>query len=163
MLCHDRDVLVILLAHRQELCQEIWIMFSGTSWRKRYKPVYEVTSPKEKRKLLLAFHAITGCDTTSQFAVIRKQSVWKVFHSSLKQIEHLGEDCPPEASNLADDEAFACQLYNHRGVGVDINKERAAAFRKVKKNLQPILQWRMHCIFKYRTCKIPVPIDMDKG
>ena len=30
VLCRDPDVLVLLLAHRQDLCQEIW-MFSGTS------------------------------------------------------------------------------------------------------------------------------------
>lgn len=137
VLCRDTDVLVLLVAHKQDLCEEIW-MFSGTSRRKRYIPVHKITLPWEKRKSLLAFHAITGCDTTSQFSGIGKQSAWKVFDSSPRLIEHLGEDCPPEASVLADAEAFVCQLYNHGTDGVDIDKERAAAFRKVKKNLDSL-------------------------
>lgn len=137
VLCRDTDVLALLVAHKQDLCEEIW-MFSGTSRRKRYIPVHKITLPEEKRKSLLAFHAITGCDTTSQFAGIGKQTAWKVFDSSPRLIEHLGEDCPPEASVLADAEAFVCQLYNYGTDGVDIDKERAAAFRKVKKNLDSL-------------------------
>jgi hypothetical protein len=34
ILCRDTDVLVLLLAHRQDLCDDIW-MFSGTSRRKK--------------------------------------------------------------------------------------------------------------------------------
>ena len=136
-LCRDTDVLVLLLAHREDLCEEIW-MFSGTSRRKKYTPVHKIRLPEEKRKSLIPFHAITGCDTTSQFAGIGKQTAWKVFDSSPKLIEHLGEDCPPKAGVLADAEAFVCQLYNHGTDEVDIDKERAAAFRKVKKNLDTL-------------------------
>ena len=112
VLCRDTDVLVLLLVHRQDLCQEIW-MFSGTSRTKRYIPVHKISLPEEKRKSLLAFHTITGCDTTSQFAGIGKQSALKIFDCSSKLIEHLGEHCPPEETVLADAEAFVCQLYNH--------------------------------------------------
>ena len=66
ILCRDTDVLVLLLAHREHLCQEIW-MFAGTSRQRRYIPVHRIPLSEEKRKSLLAFHAITGCDTTSQF------------------------------------------------------------------------------------------------
>ena len=94
--------------------------------------------PKEKRKSLLAFHTIIGCGTTSQFAGIGKQSALKIFDSSSKLIEHLSEHCPPEESVLVDAEAFVCQLYNHGRDEVDIDEERAAAFRKVKKNLDSL-------------------------
>ena len=94
VLCRDTDVLVLLLAHRQDLCQEIWL-FSGTSRTKRYIPVHKISLPKEKRKSLLAFHTITGCNTTSQFVRIGKQSALKIFDSSSKLIEDLGEHCPP--------------------------------------------------------------------
>ena len=137
ILCSDTDVLVLLLAHRQVLCQEIW-MFFGTSRRKKYIAVHNISLPEEKRKSLLAFHAITGCDTTSQFAGIGKQSAWKIFEGTPELIEHLGEHCPPDESVLADAEAFVCQLYNHGTNGKDINKERASAFRKVKKNLDSL-------------------------
>ena len=66
ILCRDTDVLVLLLGHREQLCQEI-SMFAGTSRQRRYIPVHRIPLSEEKRKSLLAFHAITGCDTTSQF------------------------------------------------------------------------------------------------
>jgi len=139
-LCRDTDVFVLLLAHRVDLCQDIW-MFSGTSRRKRYISVHKITLPEEKRKSLLAFHAITGCDTTSQFAGIGKQSAWKAFEGcSPELLEHLGEESPTNASVLADAEAFVCQLYNKGTKEVNINKERAAAFRKAKKNLHALLE-----------------------
>jgi len=39
---------------------------------------------------------------------------------------------------LADAEAFVWQLYDHGTDEIDIDKERAAAFRKVKKNLDSL-------------------------
>ena len=41
-LCRDVDVLVLLLAHQEQLCQEIW-MFVGTSRQRRYIPVTSVS------------------------------------------------------------------------------------------------------------------------
>ena len=41
--------------------------------------VHKITLPEEKRKSLLAFHALTGCDTTSQFVGIGKQKAWRAF------------------------------------------------------------------------------------
>ena len=102
----------------------------------------------------VAFHTITGCDTASQFVGIGKQSALKIFDSSSKLIEHLGEHCPPEESVLVDAEAFVCQLYNHGTDGVDINEERAAAFRKVK-NLDSLAS-------SYTACELPVH-DMGKS
>ena len=75
----------------------------------------------------------------ASFAGISKQSALKIFDSLLKLIEYQGVHCPPEESVLADAEAFVCQLYNrHWTDRVDINEERAAAFRKVKKNLDSL-------------------------
>ena len=65
-----------------------------------YIPVHKISLPEEKRKSLLAFHTITGCDTTSQFAGIGKQSALKIFDSSSELIEHLGEHCPPHSDLL---------------------------------------------------------------
>ena len=38
-----------------------------------------ISLPQEKRKLLLAFHSITGCDTSSQIVGIGKQKARKAF------------------------------------------------------------------------------------
>ena len=138
VLCRDTDVLVLLLAHRENLCQNIW-MFSGTSRRTCYIPVHKITLPEEKRKSLLASHALTGCDTTSQFVGIGKQKAWKAFDGpTVKLLKHLGEGSHPNANVLADAEAFVCQLYNKGTEEVHFNKERATAFRKTRKNLDSL-------------------------
>ena len=95
--------------------------------------------PEEKKKSLLAFHAITGCDTTSQFAGIGKQSAWKAFEGrSPELLRHLGDEIPPNTSVLADAEAFVCQLYS-KGTGqTSINKARSSAFRKAKNKLDTL-------------------------
>ena len=92
-----------------KICEEIW-MFSGTSRTRRYISVHKISLPEEKGKSLLAFRTITGCDATSQFAGIGKQSALKIFDSLSKLIEHQGEYCPPKESVLAYAEAFVCQL-----------------------------------------------------
>ena len=111
ILCHDTDVLVLLLVHREQLCQEIW-MFPGTSRQRRYIPVHSIPLSEEKRKSLLALHAITGCDTTSQFYGVGKASAWKVFEDAPDLLEHLEEDSQISADVLAKAEAFVCKLYN---------------------------------------------------
>jgi len=93
---------------------------------------------EEKRKSLLAFHAITGCDTTSQFYGVGKASAWKVFEDASDLLEHLGEESQNSADVLAKAEAFVCKLYNPGAQEVEINKERAAAFRKSKKDLDAL-------------------------
>ena len=137
ILCRDTDVLVLLLAHREHLCQEIW-MFAGTSRQRRYIPVHRIPLSEEKRKSLLAFHAITGRYTTSQFYGVGKASAWKVFEDAPDLLEHLGEESQISADVLAKAEAFVCKLYNPGTQEVEINKERAAAFRKSKKDLDAL-------------------------
>ena len=137
ILCRDTDVLVLLLAHREQLCQEIW-MFAGTSRQRRYIPVHKIPLSEEKRKSILAFHAITGCDTTSQFYGVGKASAWKLFKDAPGLLEHIGEESQISADVLAKAEAFVCKLYNPGTQEVEINKERAAAFRKSKKDLDAL-------------------------
>ena len=55
---------------------------------------------EEKRKSLLAFHAITGFDTTSQFYGVGKASAWKVFEDVPDLLEHLGEESQISADVL---------------------------------------------------------------
>ena len=102
ILCRDTDVLVLLLAHREQLCQEIW-MFAGTSRQRRlhtssqnpaFRGEEEVASGischywlslraadafpifrrerSDDRKCVCGSQAITGCDTTSQFYSVGK-------------------------------------------------------------------------------------------
>ena len=166
VLCRDTDVHVLLLADRENLCQNIW-MFSGTFRRTSYIPVHEITLPEKKRKSLLAFHALTGCDTTSQFVGIGKQKAWKAFDGpTVKLFERLGEGSHPNANVLADAEAFVCQLYNKGTEDVLVNKERATV-RKTRKNLdslpptQDALQLHLrrvnHQVLIWKTALQPCP------
>lgn len=50
----------------------------------------------------------------------------------------IGETSPPTQRTIADAEAFVCQLYHKGTREVEINKERAAAFCKVKKNIDSL-------------------------
>ena len=101
-------------------------------------PVHRIPLSEEKRKSLLAFHAITGRYTTSQFYGVGKASAWKVFEDAPDLLEHLGEESQISADVLAKAEAFVCKLYNPGTQEVEINKERAAAFRKSKKDLDAL-------------------------
>ena len=67
-----------------------------------------------------------------------KASAWKVFEDAHDLLEHLGEESQISADVLAKAEAFVCKLYNPVTQEVEINKERAAAFRKSKKDLDAL-------------------------
>ena len=137
VICRDTDVLVLLLAHLPNLSPAIW-MFTGTAKRKLYFPVHQICLSEETRKSLLAFHSITGFDTTSQFAGIGKQSSWSIFVTYPRLLQHLGKDESPEAKVLCDAEAFICQLYNKGTEETLINRERASAFRRAEKSLDSL-------------------------
>ena len=65
----DSDVVVIAVACFHDLCaEELWISF-GSSKAHTYIPAHRIAQNlgKEKARALLAFHSITGCDTTSAF------------------------------------------------------------------------------------------------
>ena len=63
----DTDVLVLALAHRSELFPKIWI-HSGTSKQPKYIPVHLFNLAPSVIDNIIAFHAVTGCDVTSQFS-----------------------------------------------------------------------------------------------
>ena len=94
---------------------------------------------RETRNSLLAFHTIMGCDTTSQFCGIGKGSAWKALDSQASNLlTSIGETSPPTQRTIADAEAFVCHLYHKGTREVEINRERATAFRKVKKNIDSL-------------------------
>ena len=65
-------------------------------------------------KALPAYHALTGCDTTSAFSGIGKKKSWKVLvndSEAQQQLASLGEEPLAQASQLQSCEAFVCSLY----------------------------------------------------
>ena len=67
---HDTDVLVLLLAHYDQMGCSFLLRKAGTSKHPRYIPVHELRRqiPFDQVSAILAFRAITGCDSVSQFA-----------------------------------------------------------------------------------------------
>ena len=64
--CRDTDVLVLAVGHCKQLPSEIW-MSCGTSEKPKYIPVHAINYPPLVMDNVIAYHSVTGCDTTSQF------------------------------------------------------------------------------------------------
>lgn len=107
--------------------------------KKRYVPIHQIEITEERRESLLAFHALTGCGTTSQFVGIgKKSSAWPVFLKYPKLLQHLGEENAPNERLLSDAEAFVYHLYSPNTDKVLIHQERVASFRRATKNLDAL-------------------------
>ena len=90
ILCRDTDVLVLLLAHREQLCQEIWI-FAGTLRQRRYIPVHRI-SLSERTRGSRFWHFMPSTAVIRQVSsMVGKASAWKVFEDVPDLLEHLGE------------------------------------------------------------------------
>ena len=63
--------------------------------------VHKVDCPDERRDIILAFHAITGCDSTSQFAGISEKAAWKIFCSVPHLLSLLGIAHSPNAQVMS--------------------------------------------------------------
>ena len=75
----DTNVLVMLITCMPQLtCEELWF-HCGTSQKCKFIAIHKVVIQDKLRNSLLQFHAITGSDTTSQFAGIGKNSMEHLF------------------------------------------------------------------------------------
>ena len=63
----DIHVLVLVLGLRDCLRPEIWFCSGTSKKRKKYIPVHNILLPVQVMQNIIAFHAMSGCDTTSQF------------------------------------------------------------------------------------------------
>ena len=81
----DSDVVVLAISAFSSLSQdldELWVAF-GMQRHFRYIPVHTITAQlgPAKSSALPAFHALTGCDTTSSFFGKGKRSAWTVWNA----------------------------------------------------------------------------------
>ena len=77
----DTDVLVLSVAHFEDITsKKLWFR-TGVKNRLRFVPVHDVCQNLSNRvlKALPAFHALTGCDTTSTLSGIGEKKPWNVF------------------------------------------------------------------------------------
>lgn len=135
--CRDTDVLVLLLVFAQYLSPEIWIK-AGTVKKPRYIKVHDIKLSNGTINGLLAFHAITGCDTTNQFTGIGKRTAWKVFQQCPHLLQNFGEEEVPGQDTLCLAEEFVGKLYDPKSTSKSIHEVRCALFGKVKANVDTL-------------------------
>ena len=109
--CRHTDVLVLAFGHMSSLPLEVWIS-TGLKSKHPFIPVHKIELPELQVKTIIPFHALTGCDTVSQFASIGKKTAWKIFRggSSISCLLQLGSK-DVNAEVLQQVEKFVCQLY----------------------------------------------------
>ena len=106
----DTDVLVLLVSFSDVLSQEVW-MKTGTIKHQTYIEIKKIECEIDIKANLFAFDAITGSDSTSQFAGIGKKSAWKVYRESPHLLQHLGDGHLPDHDTLSASKEFICKLY----------------------------------------------------
>ena len=94
MAMRDTDVLLLLLAYYDRTGHTRLYMKAGTLNASKYFPVHEIRMllSIDLVDTLLAFHAITGCDSVSQFSGNGKKTAWVVFKQHHTYLIGLGND-----------------------------------------------------------------------
>ena len=137
----DTDVLCLLVAHCDKSIgsSDLW-MKSGTYKQPKCIPVKEIIHKHQLdvtgAQLLLAFHAITGCDSTSYLSGHSKKTALRVFFQHKDMLRGLGNEplCEEVLKNV---EAFICKVYNVPEA-VTTDQARVILFKKaVKPELLP--------------------------
>ena len=124
----DTDVLLLLLAHYDRIgCTHLY-MKAGTSNAPKYFPVHEIRMllSNDLVDTLLAFHAITGCDSVSQFTGHGKKTAWAVFKQHHTDLVGLGKGSLTE-DIATSTEKFICKVYGVPEVDT-CNKARVKLF-----------------------------------
>lgn len=151
----DTDVLVLLIHHKHRFNGNVW-MSAGTSKCPRFIPINDVCGSltPDQTVALPAYHAVTGCDTTSQFSGRGKKSTWKAFsaHPTLLKLDNeTGE------FNLNDAETFVMKIYSPSSKATDINDLRHDMFHRVAdlEKLPPTRDsLKQHLLRSLYQCKI---------
>ena len=112
MYIRDTDVLVLLLPHYDKMGCTNLLMKTGTSKHPKYIPVHAIHCqvPIGQVSSILAFHAITGCDSVSQLSGHSKTTAWSVFQHHHSNLSHLGKGHTTEDITKSA-EKFICQLH----------------------------------------------------
>ena len=133
--CRDADVSLELLAHQKNSIKKNVVVKAGTSKSPKFIPINEVHDnvfPDPRVALaLLAFHSLTGSDTTSFLAGHSKQALLPVFLENWYMIQDLGGDVLSEAV-LKSCERFICICYG-TPVVTTCDEARVILFKKGRK------------------------------
>lgn len=134
--CRDTDVLVLLVHFLPKLSNEVW-MRTGTRKQYRYVAVHDINVPSNVSRNIPAFHALTGCDTTSSFYGIGKRRAWKAFLCHPELLKHLGVG-DISTNSISRAEEFVCRLYLPSTLLADVNEARIKLFQRGVKDLETL-------------------------
>ncbi len=146
VISRDTDVLLLLVHVMPTKPVEVW-MISRTAKSRKCYPVLEASQRLTQcvKTILLSFHALTGCDTTSDFHGYGKKSCWKTF---LNQPLLVAGIC--RNGELAPIEQFVCHLY-----GRPETKPGCKFLARPRRVWRCYPQLRMHWNFTQYTCQLP--------
>ena len=86
-------------------------MRTGTAKQRRFIAVHAIQLPYTLRMNILAYHALTGCDTVSQVSGHDNTSTWTTFRKHAILLNNLGRGVVYEATE-ENAEAFICRVYS---------------------------------------------------
>ena len=169
----DTDVMVLLVHFFKTIsAPEIW-MCAGTKQKPKYIPIHSIVGaiPDDICEVLPSFHAVTGCDTTSQFSGHSKKTAWKVFLKHPSLIADLGKE-PLSEEYLTQAEKFVVLLYADRSKHTSVDDLRVELFRhKLPEALPPtqdalkqhLLRAHLQAFVWYQSCEAkPVTLSPDE-
>ena len=125
----DTDVAILLAYHFEDLgCTQLWFR-TGVADKARFIPIHQICSNlgKEICRILVGFHALTGCDSTSGFAGIGKVKAFKVLKKSLSSyydLKTLADDINISEESIYKLQQFVCHLYMQTYKDSDIDNLR---------------------------------------
>ncbi len=135
--CRDTDVLVVALGLRDHLSPEVWFS-SGLKSKRPFIPIHHISLPEDQIQTIIAFHALTGCDTVSQFAGIGKKTALKVFTEESACLQKMGSKNISDQL-IQDAEKFVCKLYLKTTPLTAIDQVRREMFLQGKRSLDALL------------------------
>ena len=141
----DTDVLLPCVTHNDEIefeCDERSFR-TGVKDRLHCIPAHKIAAGVGPLmcKLLPAFHALTGCDSTSALSRVGKKKAWRITVNSKVHQQHLvcvGQSSDVDSVIARKVETFICSLYNASNrIPTSADEARYQLFcQKAQSNLQ---------------------------
>ncbi len=129
----DAVVGIVAIRHFEKIkCKEVY-METKTAKKKQYLPIHTVaaTIPIELRRNLLAYHALTGCESTSYLHGVTKAGSWETYTEHFELLTDFRLDVFPLSKISA--EIFIVRLYKVTQGAESADVARYVLFRKLKK------------------------------
>ena len=132
----DSDIVILAISFFSQLdLRELWIGF-GSGRNYRDIPIHEISRQLgEPRSMALPlFHALSGCDTTSQFFGIGKKTAWSIWEMYPDITETFvallanPEEFTMESSHLQTLERFTVLMYSKSCGASRVNEARTQLF-----------------------------------